>query len=423
MVYGVSQDKPRDSRSADPVASQFIAVIERLRQLPPGWYAAATAVFSAIDTSGTSGYSELVPLLAAVPAPRIRAWLFELGGARDAPGVLAVPSISPAKLELLDRLFAVLSPGSDDALLSHSIHTRSMQQEPRRAWLAALAILSEHPAELQRGTIIARSVALVDEIRRRRSGAAVSPVLGRDGDASRAMSVDHSDPRQTRRVARQASGLDSATPARQVPQQKEAEYVTALDISRPTEAAGLYFLLNALRHLGIEPLLNATPDLASYGFLARLMLALAHYAGVAIDDPALEWAQSELAQSELGHADDQIPSAPAIDGWPRNVSAPSVELKIDAATLLRVWVLAVRRWCWRVAGMKLGEVVRRPGRVLVTRSDLDIFLSLELADVRLRRVGLDLDPGWLSWFGRVVRFHYQSETGRYTQQSFLEGPQ
>jgi len=24
----------------------------------------------------------------------------------------------------------------------------------------------------------------------------------------------------------------------------------------------------------------------------------------------------------------------------------------------------------------------------------------------VRRLGLDLDPGWLPWFGRVVRFHY-----------------
>jgi hypothetical protein len=42
----------------------------------------------------------------------------------------------------------------------------------------------------------------------------------------------------------------------------------------------------------------------------------------------------------------------------------------------------------------------------VNRTDLDVTLPLELADIRGRRVGLDLDPGWLPWFGRVVRFHY-----------------
>jgi hypothetical protein len=25
----------------------------------------------------------------------------------------------------------------------------------------------------------------------------------------------------------------------------------------------------------------------------------------------------------------------------------------------------------------------------------------------VRRLGLDIDPGWLPWFGRVVAFHYR----------------
>jgi hypothetical protein len=42
----------------------------------------------------------------------------------------------------------------------------------------------------------------------------------------------------------------------------------------------------------------------------------------------------------------------------------------------------------------------------VNRTDLDVSLPLEEADIRVRRAGLDLDPGWVPWFGRVVRFHY-----------------
>jgi hypothetical protein len=43
----------------------------------------------------------------------------------------------------------------------------------------------------------------------------------------------------------------------------------------------------------------------------------------------------------------------------------------------------------------------------LTRTDLDVSLSIDSADIRIRRAGLDLDPGWLPWFGRVVRFHYR----------------
>jgi hypothetical protein len=53
------------------------------------------------------------------------------------------------------------------------------------------------------------------------------------------------------------------------------------------------------------------------------------------------------------------------------------------------------------------DIVRRPGYVTLTRTDLDVTLAIDSADVRIRRIGLDLDPGWVPWFGRVVRFHYR----------------
>ncbi|SIR54003.1 hypothetical protein SAMN05421829_11929 [Aromatoleum tolulyticum] len=54
----------------------------------------------------------------------------------------------------------------------------------------------------------------------------------------------------------------------------------------------------------------------------------------------------------------------------------------------------------------------RSARIRATRSHLDVHLRLSDVhrDVHLdiRRTGLDLDPGWLPWLGRVVRFHYDS---------------
>ena len=57
--------------------------------------------------------------------------------------------------------------------------------------------------------------------------------------------------------------------------------------------------------------------------------------------------------------------------------------------------------------ISINEVINRPALFSVNRTDLDVSLPLDEADIRIRRVGLDLDPGWLPWFGRVVRFHYQ----------------
>jgi hypothetical protein len=37
---------------------------------------------------------------------------------------------------------------------------------------------------------------------------------------------------------------------------------------------------------------------------------------------------------------------------------------------------------------------------------VDLLLDNRHADVRVRRAGLDLDPGWVPWLGRVVLHHY-----------------
>ena len=41
-----------------------------------------------------------------------------------------------------------------------------------------------------------------------------------------------------------------------------------------------------------------------------------------------------------------------------------------------------------------------------TRWSADVTWPLAGADLALRRAGWDIDPGWLPWIGRVLRFHY-----------------
>jgi hypothetical protein len=92
-------------------------------------------------------------------------------------------------------------------------------------------------------------------------------------------------------------------------------------------------------------------------------------------------------------------------GWlPANLSFSRKAVSPDR--LMRLWALAVRRHCWRTAKITVREIVTRRGLFSVDRAEIDVSLPLEEAEIRIRRVGLDLDPGWLPWFGRVVRFHY-----------------
>jgi hypothetical protein len=57
----------------------------------------------------------------------------------------------------------------------------------------------------------------------------------------------------------------------------------------------------------------------------------------------------------------------------------------------------------------LEELVLRPGLVYSTATHLEVGFALTQVDLRIRCAGLDLDPGWLPWLGRVVTFRYGEE--------------
>ncbi len=54
----------------------------------------------------------------------------------------------------------------------------------------------------------------------------------------------------------------------------------------------------------------------------------------------------------------------------------------------------------------LAHLVLRHGRLRVTGTHADLYLPLRSVDVEVRRAGWDIDPGWVPYLGRVIRFHY-----------------
>ena len=148
-----------------------------------------------------------------------------------------------------------------------------------------------------------------------------------------------------------------------------------------TEFAGFPFLIPLLRQLGIEGWLEKHPLLLEWDWPRQLLLRLASELGMAGTDPVLDALDSEGL-------------APAAE--------PSV-LK----SLSRHWSQGLRRWSQRPGALPLGELVRRSGTVVSSRTHLDIGFDLRQAEIRVRRLGLDLDPGWVPWLGRVVQFHYE----------------
>jgi hypothetical protein len=149
--------------------------------------------------------------------------------------------------------------------------------------------------------------------------------------------------------------------------------------------AGLLFMVTVLARLRFGSFVVRNPRLVDAAFPARLLIVMGQNAGMTDEDP--------IALGLSTTAGDASPAA-AEDRW---------------GLLFRAWLTAARRWSERNAGTEWQTLIRRPGFVRFSRTRIDVRFAPELADPAIRRVALDVDPGWVPWIGRVVRFHYLEE--------------
>ncbi len=121
------------------------------------------------------------------------------------------------------------------------------------------------------------------------------------------------------------------------------------------------------------------------------------------DDPdVLAWA---LAEATGAPDDDPVVAVTAglREPRPRRLAESEAEQASAHADALRAWTLARLEeeddadltWVWR-----------RPAVLDVRRGWTEAEFRLADVDVRIRRAGLDLDPGFVWWLGSVVRFRH-----------------
>ena len=72
------------------------------------------------------------------------------------------------------------------------------------------------------------------------------------------------------------------------------------------------------------------------------------------------------------------------------------------------WLMLCRCRLRREAGIGPATLVLRPARLALTPTHADVRAGLGAIDLRVRRAGLDIDPGWVPWLGRIVAFHYDA---------------
>ncbi|HEU4325847.1 MAG TPA: hypothetical protein VFS21_22095 [Roseiflexaceae bacterium] len=311
-----------------------------------------------------------------------------------------------------------------------------VQAAPSR-WLAAMALAAERPARLaQPERLLTQAATLV------RLGSEPQPATP-------------ASPPTPATSAGQPNQLAGPVVGASAPISSAATALTSVDLPPPVEqrawtgGAGLLLTLAVLERLGMAALLRRAPPLAEGGLPERVLQALAERAGVPGTDPLR--ALLPVPASSAAPAAFALPAwsalaqrplrvQPLACGWQaRSDEAGELVLALRRcrpdrlkparrpaplgrgprarpgrteqlwALLARSWVCAVGRWLERHAGLGLAELIARPGVLLAAPGHIELFFAHEQADIRIRRAGLDIDPGWVAWLGRAIAFHYVAD--------------
>lgn len=167
----------------------------------------------------------------------------------------------------------------------------------------------------------------------------------------------------------------AATADRQPDQQHSP---LALILPRPSLHAGLWLIVPALSDLGLRQWFASNPELLGDNPGGQLVRAIALHHRTPPRDPA-------LAGLEFADAEAVLPE------W----------------TML--WRKGLDRWLRRRARRRLHDLVRRPGKLLWSEGALQVSFPVADADLRLRRLTLDRDPGWTDWLGLSIRYRFVGE--------------
>jgi hypothetical protein len=175
-------------------------------------------------------------------------------------------------------------------------------------------------------------------------------------------SIDASVPSDEGRTPDQAADEQSPTPGQQ-------QFIT--------QCGGFYYLLNLLRQPALLAVLEQ-PDDSPWQHLYLISRLL----DIELDLPLLGFLAGQLQV-------DDIQGLAALH--PHRLDQRLLELAAQRMAHHPFWPHAL---------------IRKTARVRHDRAHLDIDFHSNSVDLEVRLAGLDVNPGWLPWLGRVVSFHY-----------------
>ncbi|GLS27834.1 hypothetical protein GCM10007877_35530 [Marinibactrum halimedae] len=155
-----------------------------------------------------------------------------------------------------------------------------------------------------------------------------------------------------------------------------------------TQQGGLLYLLNVLRRDGLQSMMSDYWSVYPSGWF--WLFRLGELLEVDQNDPLTQFVLSQcLAEAEHDAASPPTHLLPALPEAQR------------LRALLAQWYDPSTLWN--------PELLRLPARIVLSSSHIDLFAPLHCVRVDVRLAGLDVDPGWLPWLGRVVHFYFDDD--------------
>jgi hypothetical protein len=353
-----------------PVGECLARWISEAEQDEPATIALARAVVAAAEAG-------LLPaIVGALPAVQRLSVLSAGEGETAGQGTPVPPGAVPPDLDRqAASLFARLAAGVGPAV--GSVLAELPRGAPAAMWIACMVLLAAAPELVRHRARCAALASAVLTAPHPFRPASARP-RGRDAMIASGAVAPLVVPEPPPRAASRAPGI--ALPEKDISAgQVRAPIVSAIppperDVERASQAAGVLLAIRALDRLGLGARLATDSDAALAGFGRGLLTHVASHARTPPDDPLFAILEPPAAE----------PFADALHAWRRGLDG----------------------WLRRRARMRLAELAGRGGWLLRVDSELHVRLPVNAADLRLRRLALDVDPGWVGWLGFVVRYHF-----------------
>jgi hypothetical protein len=301
----------------------------------------------------------------------------------DAPALADAPAGAPVSSQERAPALALL-PASWSRSVARLVATWGVA-DARTQWLVTVALARAQPHAVADPGLPARARELAAAL----CQAPADARPGNAGEAGPAAAAPDDRPQAAPGARARGASVDENQPGGAGPDGGEPVTAAApapgagYDGALPTESGGLLFLVQALRHLRIEDWLAAGDWPGVRDVPRQLLLDVALRLAVPAEDP-MRLCLRDADEREL----------------------PLPEPGSRASDAVRDWLERIHAFLLAHEGPALADLVTRPAKVIATPTHIDVFLPAWQADIRVRRLGLDLDPGWVPWLARVVLFHY-----------------